>query len=74
MEFDQGDQVAAHLKSKDGKVFSFDLLDSNGGEIRATCFNVIVDRFYVATEVSKVYLIYRSRLNLSQKNYNHLKN
>lgn len=42
MEFDQGDQVAAHLKSKDGKVFSFDLLDSNGGEIRATCFNVIV--------------------------------
>ncbi|KAA8523299.1 hypothetical protein F0562_009722 [Nyssa sinensis] len=23
----------------DGKVFSFDLLDSDGGEIRATCFN-----------------------------------
>ncbi|MCH99104.1 replication protein A 70 kDa dna-binding subunit-like, partial [Trifolium medium] len=34
----------------DGKVFSFDLLDSDGGEIRVTCFNAIVDRFYDAIE------------------------
>ncbi|GAB4833153.1 hypothetical protein Ancab_031398, partial [Ancistrocladus abbreviatus] len=30
----------------DGKVFSFDLLDSDGGEIRVTCFNAVADQFY----------------------------
>ncbi|KAG2718006.1 hypothetical protein I3843_03G198700 [Carya illinoinensis] len=58
----------------DGKVFSFDLLDSDGGEIRVTCFNAVVDRFYDAIEVSKVYLISKGSLKPAQKNYNHLKN
>ncbi|KAI3739692.1 hypothetical protein L2E82_30103 [Cichorium intybus] len=31
---------------RDGKVFSFDLLDSDGGEIRGTCFNVVADNFH----------------------------
>ncbi|KAL0329866.1 UNVERIFIED_CONTAM: Replication protein A DNA-binding subunit A [Sesamum radiatum] len=31
----------------DGKVFSFDLLDSDGGEIRVTCFNAVADQFYI---------------------------
>ncbi|ONK62251.1 uncharacterized protein A4U43_C07F1920 [Asparagus officinalis] len=30
----------------EGKVFSFDLLDSEGGEIRVTCFNLVADQFY----------------------------
>ncbi|KAE8710436.1 Replication protein A 70 kDa DNA-binding subunit A [Hibiscus syriacus] len=38
----------------DGKVFSFDLLDSDGGEIRVTCFNTVVDRFYNVIEVERV--------------------
>jgi replication factor A1 len=58
----------------DGKVFSFDLLDSDGGEIRVTCFNAVVDRFYDAIEVGKVYLISKGNLKPAQKNYNHLKN
>lgn len=58
----------------DGKVFSFDLLDSDGGEIRATCFNAVVDRFYDVIEVGKVYLISKGSLKPAQKNFNHLKN
>ncbi|KAK8921761.1 hypothetical protein KSP39_PZI020778 [Platanthera zijinensis] len=58
----------------DGKVFSFDLLDSGGGEIRATCFNAVADRFYDAVEVGKVYTISRGSLKPAQKNFNHLSN
>ncbi|KAL8464151.1 hypothetical protein ACS0TY_033898 [Phlomoides rotata] len=58
----------------DGKVFSFDLLDSDGGEIRVTCFNAVVDRFYDAIEVGKVYVISKGSLKPAQKNFNHLKN
>ncbi|GMN53032.1 hypothetical protein TIFTF001_022168 [Ficus carica] len=58
----------------DGKVFSFDLLDSDGGEIRVTCFNAVVDRFYDTIEVGKVYLISKGSLKPAQKNFNHLKN
>ncbi|PKA49584.1 hypothetical protein AXF42_Ash004124 [Apostasia shenzhenica] len=58
----------------DGKVFSFDLLDSDGGEIRVTCFNAVVDRFYDVVEVGKVYMISKGNLKPAQKNYNHLKN
>ncbi|XP_057750335.1 replication protein A 70 kDa DNA-binding subunit A-like [Arachis stenosperma] len=58
----------------DGKVFSFDLLDSDGGEIRVTCFNAVVDRFYNAIQVGKVYTISKGSLKPAQKNFNHLKN
>ncbi|KAL3535548.1 hypothetical protein ACH5RR_004009 [Cinchona calisaya] len=58
----------------DGKVFSFDLLDSDGGEIRVTCFNTVVDRFYDTIEVGKVYMISRGSLKPAQKTFNHLKN
>ncbi|KAI3410646.1 Replication protein A subunit, partial [Psidium guajava] len=58
----------------DGKVFSFDLLDSDGGEIRVTCFNAVVDRFFDIIEIGKVYLISKGSLKPAQKNFNHLKN
>ncbi|KAL2458791.1 Replication protein A 70 kDa DNA-binding subunit A [Forsythia ovata] len=58
----------------DGKVFSFDLLDSDGGEIRVTCFNAVVDRFFDIIEVGKVYMISKGSLKPAQKNFNHLKN
>lgn len=58
----------------DGKVFSFDLLDSDGGEIRVTCFNAVVDRFYDVVETGKVYLISKGTLKPAQKNFNHLSN
>ncbi|KAL5698287.1 Replication protein A 70 kDa DNA-binding subunit A [Ranunculus cassubicifolius] len=58
----------------DGKVFSFDLLDSEGGEIRVTCFNAVCDRFFEVIEVGRVYMISKGSLKPAQKNYNHLNN
>ncbi|XP_065877693.1 replication protein A 70 kDa DNA-binding subunit A-like [Euphorbia lathyris] len=58
----------------DGKVFSFDLLDSDGGEIRVTCFNAVADQFYDQIEAGKVYLISKGSLKPAQKNFNHLHN
>ncbi|XP_066322712.1 replication protein A 70 kDa DNA-binding subunit A-like isoform X1 [Miscanthus floridulus] len=63
-----------HNAKGDGKVFSFDLLDSDGGEIRATCFNTLVDRFYEVVEVGKVYVVSRGNLKPARKDYNHLNN
>lgn len=58
----------------EGKVFSFDLLDADGGEIRVTCFNAVVDQFYSQIEVGKVYMISKGTLKPAQKNFNHLPN
>ncbi|XP_074270251.1 replication protein A 70 kDa DNA-binding subunit A-like isoform X2 [Silene latifolia] len=58
----------------EGKVFSFDLLDSDGGEIRVTCFNAVVDQFHDVIEVGKVYLISKGSLKPAQKTFNHLPN
>ncbi|KAK9061550.1 hypothetical protein SSX86_018732 [Deinandra increscens subsp. villosa] len=58
----------------DGKVFSFDLLDSDGGEIRATCFNAVADQFFDQIEVGKVYYMSRGSVKPAQKAFNHLKN
>lgn len=57
----------------DGKVFSFDLLDSDG-EIRATCFNAVADQFYNQIEVGKVYYLSKGSVKPAQKAFNHLKN
>ena len=70
----KGDIRRFHNAKGDGKVFSFDLLDADNGEIRATCFNNVVDQFYDRIEVGKVYLITKGSLKAAQKTYNHLKN
>ncbi|KAK9052769.1 hypothetical protein SSX86_029399 [Deinandra increscens subsp. villosa] len=57
-----------------GKVFSFDLLDSDGGEIRTTCFNAVADQFYDQIEAGKVYIISKGNIKPAQKAFNHLKN
>ncbi|GFP81509.1 replication protein a 70 kDa DNA-binding subunit c [Phtheirospermum japonicum] len=58
----------------DGKVFSFDLLDSDGGEIRVTCFNAVADQFYQQIQPGSVYMISRGTLKPAQKAFNHLRN
>ncbi|KAG8375200.1 hypothetical protein BUALT_Bualt10G0075700 [Buddleja alternifolia] len=58
----------------DGKVFSFDLLDSDGGEIRVTCFNAVADQFYTQIEPGRVYMISKGTLKPAQKAFNHLRN
>ncbi|TMX05629.1 hypothetical protein EJD97_014014 [Solanum chilense] len=70
----KGDLRRYNNSRGDGKVFSFDLLDSDGGEIRVTCFNAVVDRFYDKIEAGKVYMISKGSLKPAQKNFNHLKN
>ncbi|CAG7883884.1 unnamed protein product [Brassica rapa] len=57
-----------------GKVFNFDLLDSDGGEIRVTCFNAVADQFFDQIVVGNLYLISRGKLRPAQKKYNHLPN
>ncbi|KAG9457369.1 hypothetical protein H6P81_001877 [Aristolochia fimbriata] len=68
----KGDLRRYNNAKGDGKVFSFDLLDSDGGEIRVTCFNSVVDRFHSFVEVGKVYIISKGSLKPAQKNFNHL--
>ncbi|KAD3641848.1 hypothetical protein E3N88_31072 [Mikania micrantha] len=58
----------------EGKVFSFDLLDSDGGEIRTTCFNAVADQFFDQIEAGKVYFISKGNVKPAQKAFNHLKN
>ncbi|KAL6619666.1 hypothetical protein ACP70R_034805 [Stipagrostis hirtigluma subsp. patula] len=57
-----------------GTVFNFDLLDAQGGEIRATCFNAQVDLYYDKIEVDKVYLISKGTVRPAQKKFNNLNN
>ncbi|KAG5020232.1 Replication protein A 70 kDa DNA-binding subunit E [Glycine soja] len=59
---------------KNSKVFSFDVVDSDGGEIGATCFNAVADQFYNVIQAGKVYLISRGSIKPAQKNFNHLRN
>ncbi|CAN1144020.1 Replication protein A 70 kDa DNA-binding subunit C, partial [Linum perenne] len=63
-----------HNPRGEGKVFSFDLLDSDGGEIRVTCFNTVADQFYPRIELGRVYTISKGTLKPAQKNFNHLNN
>nr|TKW24698.1 hypothetical protein SEVIR_3G066400v2 [Setaria viridis] len=57
-----------------GKVFSFDLLDAQGGEVRAICFNLQADQYFDLIEVDKVYLISKGLLKPAQKKFNPLNN
>ncbi|KAJ4779252.1 Replication A 70 kDa DNA-binding subunit [Rhynchospora pubera] len=56
----------------DGKVFSFDLIDSEGGEIRVTCFNNVAEHFYPKIEFGKVYLISKGSIKQANKKFNPL--
>jgi ssDNA-binding replication factor A large subunit len=49
-------------------------LDADNGEIRATCFNNVVDQFYDKIDVGMVYFITKGSLKVAKKNFNHFKN
>lgn len=46
----------------EGKVFSFDLIDAAGGEIKATAFNDAVDKFHDLIQQGQVYTISKASL------------
>ena len=54
----------------DGKVFSVDLLDAEGGEIRASFFNSAVDKFYDSVEVGKCFVLSRGHAKIANRQYN----
>ena len=58
----------------EGKLFSIDLLDSTGGQIRATMFNDAVDKFYHLFEQDRVYSISKGQLKLANKKFSRLPN
>jgi replication factor A1 len=57
-----------------GKLFSVDFLDMQGGEIQATCFNDVADKFYPLFEEDKVYIIQKGRIKVANKRYTHITN
>ena len=56
-----------------GKLCSIDLLDNQGGEIRATMFNEQVDAFYPILEKGAVYIISGGSIKQANKKFSHLK-
>jgi replication factor A1 len=57
-----------------GKLFSVDLVDAEGGEIRATLFNNACDKFYNVLEVDKVYQITKGQIKPANKSFSSVKN
>ncbi|KAH3732173.1 Replication protein A 70 kDa DNA-binding subunit [Pelomyxa schiedti] len=56
-----------------GRLFSVDLLDDKGGEIRMTGFQDSIDKFYELLQVDHVYLISRCTLKFANKQYTSIK-
>ncbi|XP_028417884.1 replication protein A 70 kDa DNA-binding subunit-like [Dendronephthya gigantea] len=56
-----------------GRLFSVDLIDESG-EIRATCFTELVDRFYPLLEQNKIYYISKGSMRPANKRFCSLKN
>ncbi|XP_015754913.1 PREDICTED: replication protein A 70 kDa DNA-binding subunit-like [Acropora digitifera] len=57
----------------EGRLFNVDFVDESG-EIRATGFNDVVDKFYELLEVNKVYYISKCSLKTANKQYSSIKN
>jgi len=57
----------------EGHLFSMDLVDESG-EIRATAFKEMCDKYYNSTEVGKVYFINNCSLKPANKQYSTLNN
>lgn len=57
-----------------GKLFSVDLLDQAGGQIKATMFNEAVDKFHPMLIQNNVYLIERGVLKLANKKFSVIPN
>ena len=52
-----------------GKVFSVDLLDKDGGEIKASFFNGSADKFFTTLEAGKVYTFSKGNVKVANKRF-----
>lgn len=64
----------SNARTGEGKLFSVDLLDADGGQIKATMFNDAHDKFYPLFQVEKVYSISKGVLKPANKKFNRLPN
>eukprot|EP00913_Durusdinium_trenchii_P009338 g8776.t1 len=54
----------------DGKVFHVELLDAEGGEIRASFFNEAAEKFFDLMEVGKCFKLSRGSVRIANRQYN----
>ena len=59
---------------KEGKLFSFDLIDTQDGQINCTWFNDGVDKFYDIIQKGKIYRISRGSVRPANKKFTSIKN
>eukprot|EP00253_Pinus_taeda_P020738 PITA_20738 len=57
-----------------GRVFGFDLFDTEGGEIHIACFNNVADYFFNKIQNENVYIVSKGNVKMANKQYNHLNN
>lgn len=60
--------------NKQGQLFSMEIMDSEGTEIRATFFREAVDRFFDMIEPNGVYTLSGGRVKLANKSFNNTRN
>lgn len=70
----KGDLRRYNNAKGEGTVFSFDVIDADGGQIRVTCFKTVADQFYDQIEPGRVYMISKGTVKPVQRTYNHLPN
>jgi len=58
----------------EGALFSVDLLDAQGGQIKATMFRDAVDKFYDVFQENHVYIISKGQLKPANKKFSRLPN
>ena len=63
-----------HNTRGEGKLFSVDLLDAQGGQIRATMFNDAVDKFFPLLAIDGVYTLSKGLLKPANKKFSLLPN
>lgn len=58
---------------REGKLFTFDLIDEKRYQIRAAVFNKWVDKYFDMIEINKVYYISNARMKVARQRYTSLK-
>jgi len=64
----------SNARTQNGKLFHFDVVDANRGELRVTMFNEIAELFNPIIQVGCVYYISRGTLKFANKKFTTIKN
>jgi replication factor A1 len=69
----KGDMRTWQNAKGSGSLFSFDLLDAEGGEIRATCFQEMATKLFSIIVVGQVYVVSNGQVKMANKKFSTLK-